>query len=85
MKKNDLLLEKYLNEKRTSFKTKGVMNFRIGQFEKLEPSGTDFKIGVTLAINTLKEAIGGIKANLKDFDEKFQRKVIMQALKKLGV
>jgi hypothetical protein len=38
-----------------------------------------------MAMTTLKGAVKGIQTNLKEFDKDFQRKVVMEALKKLGL
>jgi hypothetical protein len=81
MLKIDLLVEKYLNERDAS----GVMNPRISHFTPMTPTRSDLKLNVKMAMTTLKGAVKGIQTNLKEFDKDFQRKVVMEALKKLGL
>jgi hypothetical protein len=87
--KNDLLLEKYMGHEK-SILSKGYTT--AGSYPesqlgggKMKGTPQDLKMSVAVAINTIKPAIEGVKAYLKDYDKKFIRKVLLAAVKQLGV
>lgn len=89
MKKNDLLLEKYMGSEKSIY-SKGYTT--AGSYPKDQIGGgtmtgnaQDLKLAVSVAINTIKPAIEGVRAYLKNYDKKFIRKVLLSAVKQLGV